>query len=75
MSDRPAWCAITAKLSRAGVTMIELSGNIVGRGCGVPGDLDRNSAREAIASAVAALDYLDRAAQEPGLLQLPLDDA
>jgi hypothetical protein len=71
-SERPAWCTITAKLSRAGVTLIELSGNIVGRGCNVPGDLDRKSAREAIASAIAALDYLDRCAQDPGLLQQPL---
>jgi hypothetical protein len=39
-----------------GVTLIELSGNIVGRGCNVPGDLDRKSAPEVIASAVAALD-------------------
>jgi hypothetical protein len=47
--ERPAWCTITAKLSRAGVTLIELSGNIVGRGCSVLGDIDRQSARDAIA--------------------------
>jgi hypothetical protein len=69
--ERPAWCTICAKLSWAGVTLIELSGNIVGRGCNVPSDLDRKSAREAIVSAVAALDHLDRCAQDPALLQLP----
>ena len=71
--ERPAWCAIATRLSTAGVALIELSGNIIG--CQqfnkVPGDIYRETTREAIASAVAALAYLDRCAQDPGLLQQP----
>jgi hypothetical protein len=54
--------------------LIELSGNIVGRGCNVPGDLDRKSAREAIASAAAAPDYLDRARKIRTSCNSPLGD-
>jgi hypothetical protein len=76
MSDRPetpAWAMIATRLSSTGVVLIELSGNIIGcRQCDkVPGDIYRDAARQAIASALVALDYLDRAEQDPTLLQLP----